>query len=344
MHDKIHSLIARYFIGSLSESEKEELINLLESNDSNQKLFDDYQLLWEHSDPITANAHIDVEGDLVKTKRRIIFRKTDLIWFLQRASAVILLAVLFSTVYINVFHSKGTSYQVSNLNIVEQEVSSTYGTRTKFKLSDGSTVYLNAGSKLIFPTEFIGKSRKVKLIGEAFFEVTPNPSKPFIVMTSDINVKVLGTAFNLGAYPGSGEVRTTLVHGKVVMEKESNGITHQLAELKPSEMAVFNISDSKIKISAEEELGKFIAWKDGKLVFFNDPIDQVAEKIGYWYNVSVKIGNNGLKRYRFTATFSDEPIEQVLDLLSKSSSIKYEIKRSVRLPDNSYSKREIVIN
>ena len=184
----------------------------------------------------------------------------------------------------------------------------------------------------------------MELTGEAFFEVTPNPLKPFIVKTSQINVKVLGTEFNLQAYPESKEISTTLVHGKVVLERETGGQLTQLAELKPSDRAVFNLDKKMIDISAEEDLDKFIAWKDGKLVFFNDPIDNVAEKLGNWYNVTVKVNKKELKRFRFTATFTDEPIEQVLELLSKSSPIKYQVKKATRLSDNSYSKREVIFN
>jgi ferric-dicitrate binding protein FerR (iron transport regulator) len=225
---------------------------------------------------------------------------------------------------------------------VNQEISTIFGIRSTFQLPDGSIVHLNSGSKLVFPTEFCGNIRKVELTGEAFFEVKPDREKPFIVKTRDINVKVLGTSFNLKAYPESKETSATLVNGKVVLESESAGIVRQLAELKPSDRAVYMSDNKSIHLSKEEDLDKFIAWKDGKLVFFNDPIDEVAEKLGIWYSVTVKIGNAGLKKYRFTATFTDEPIEQVLDLLSKSSPIKYQIKKATKLSDKSYSKRQVI--
>jgi ferric-dicitrate binding protein FerR (iron transport regulator) len=306
-------------------------------------MFEDYRLLWEHSGQIMRPDSIDTEIALAQTKRRIKFKKTNLIRFFQRAAAVLFLAVLLSATYIH-FYPVESYADMKDIQAIEQEISTVYGTRSTFKLSDGTRVYLNSGSKLKFPLKFNGNSRKVELIGEAFFEVTPNPSNPFIVKTSAINIKVLGTEFNLRSNPASNEIITTLVHGKVVLEKESDGLSTQLAELKPSEQANFKINQKTIGISTEEDLDKFIGWKDGKLVFFNDPINEVADKLGHWYNVTVSIGNSNLMRYRFTATFSDEPIEQVLDLLSKSSPIKYQIKKAVRLPDNSYSKREIIFN
>jgi ferric-dicitrate binding protein FerR (iron transport regulator) len=343
MEERIHILMSGYFLGNLKDTENLELKNHLESNPTDRKIFEDYRLLWEESESKIALKPIDVENDLIKTKLRLFLKKFNYVQFFQRAAAVLLLAVLFSSAYIYYYNATGFSDRDGHPVIV-QEISTIYGMRTKFQLSDGTWVNLNSGSKLIFPTAFEGKTRKVELVGEAFFDVTPNPAKPFIVKTSEINVKVLGTAFDLQAYPGTNKISATLVHGKIVLERELAGISKQVAELKPSDRAVYKTDEKVVNISVEEDLDKFIAWKDGKLVFFNDPIENVAEKLGYWYNVTVKISNDKLKRYRFTATFTDEPIEQVLDLLSKSSPIKYQIKKAKRLADNSYSTREIIFN
>ncbi len=343
MQEKIHILMSGYFTGNLTDTENQELRSHLESNPTDRKIFEDYRLLWEESGQKIALKPIDVEDALSKTKLRLFFKKFNYLQFFQRAAAVLLLSVLFSSAYI--YYYTTTDFSDRNENpVIVQEISTIFGVRSKFRLSDGTLVNLNSGSKLIFPTEFSGKTRNVELVGEAFFDVTPNPARPFIVKTSEINVKVLGTAFDLQAYPGTNMISTTLVHGKVVLERESDGISRQLAELRPSDRAVFRTDGKVINVSVEEDLDKYIAWKDGKLVFFNDPIENVAEKLGNWYNVTVKINNNELKRYRFTATFTDEPIEQVLDLLSKSSPIKYQIKKAKKLADNSYSMREIIIN
>ena len=343
MQEKIHILMSGYFIGNLTDAENLELKNHLESNPTDRKIFEDYRLLWEESGSKIALKPIDIENDLIKTKLRLFLKKINYVQFFQRAAAVLLLSVLFSSTYI--YYYNATDFSDRNENpVIVQEISTIFGMRSKFQLSDGTLVNLNSGSKLIFPTEFTGKTRKVELVGEAFFDVTPNPDKPFMVKTSAINVKVLGTAFDLQAYPGTNKITTTLVHGKVVLERELDGISKQVAELKPSDRAIFKTDEKVINVSVEEDLDKFIAWKDGKLVFFNDPIENVAEKLGNWFNVTVKINNNKLKRYRFTATFTDEPIEQVLDLLSKSSPIKYQIKKATRLADNSYSTREIIFN
>jgi len=342
MQENIHLLMTGYFSNNLTESEHESLKIHLESSPADLKIFEDYCLLWNESEQKIVMKPIDIESALSKTKRRLFFRKTNIIKFLQQTAAVFLLSGIFSSAYIY-YHNSVSLRDSSEQSVMTQEVTAMYGTRSKFLLSDGTTVFLNSGSKLIFPLNFKGNSRKVELVGEAFFEVIQNPAKPFIVKTSDLNVKVLGTGFNLQAYSDSKEISTTLVHGKVILETESAGISKQLAELKPSDHAVFNAGNKKINISVEEDLDKFIGWKDGKLVFFNDPLENVSDKLGNWYNVAVKISNPELKKYRFTATFTDEPIEQVLDLLSKSSPIRYRVKKATRLTDNSYSKREIII-
>ena len=343
MQEKLHDLMSAYITGNLTESEQHELTDYLELNPSDHKILEDYRLLWEESDLKIDIKSIDVEKALRQTKLRLSFNKSNILLLLQKAAAIFILAGFLSMTYLY-FHKSASITNLNQDQVITQEISTIFGNRSKFQLPDGTTVCLNSGSKLIFPSEFKGKTRKVELIGEAFFEVTPNTAKPFIVKTADIDIKVLGTAFNIQAYPKAKEISTTLVHGKVVLERGFKGVMNQIADLKPSDRAVFKLNDKVITISKEEDLDKFIAWKDGKLVFFNDPIEEVANKLGNWYNVTVTINNLSIKRYRFTATFTDEPIEKVLELLSKSSPIKYQSKKEVRLSDNSYSKREIILN
>jgi ferric-dicitrate binding protein FerR (iron transport regulator) len=265
--------------------------------------------------------------------------------FFLRYAAVFIIAVGLTAVFFNYqqLNSSSSAFSGSAL-VINQEISTNFGARMKFQLSDGTTVYLNSGSKILFPNKFAGKTRSVELSGEAFFDVTTNPDQPFVVHTNVLDVKVFGTAFNLKAYPDSREISATLVHGKINVENEISGVCRQLASLKPSQRAVYDIDNKEIRVSDEQDLDKFIAWKEGKLVFSNDPINELAEKLGIWYNVNVKVGNEGLRAHRFTATFTDEPIEQVLGLLSKSTPLKYRIIKAERNSDNSYSKRTVILN
>lgn len=342
-----YNLISRIITRQANIAEKEEFYNYLANNKQEEKLFYELKGLWLRTTLHKKNIDLDAEFKILWNRIQLNTKPSKVNLFkplLEYAAVALLLLSIGGLLQYSFskYGKWGKEYFVDTHPQINQEISTIFGTRSKIQLPDGTTVHLNSGSKLVFPTEFCGDTRKVELVGEAFFDVRPDPNKPFIVKTKAINIRVLGTSFNLKAYPESNETSTTLVHGKVVMETESAGVSKQVAELLPSDRAVYLKDSQSIRLTKEEDLDKFIAWKDGKLVFFDDPISEVAEKLGIWYNVDVKIGSTSLMKYRFTATFTDEPIEQVLELLSKSSPIKYKIKEAAKLSDKSYTRREII--
>ncbi len=141
-------------------------------------------------------------------------------------------------------------------------------------LADGSKVFLNAESSLKYPVLFSGDLRKVKLEGEAYFEVKRNPEKPFVVDIGGMQVNVLGTTFGIRAYADEREIRTTLVSGRVNVSAGK-----QVYELKPSEQAVFDKQTEAVKVAAvDTEL--FVGWKDGRLVFDNCSLERIFERLG----------------------------------------------------------------
>ena len=179
MEENIHILISEYFDGNLTESEFQVLNNHLKSNPSDLKIYEDYRLLSAESGKKIALKQIDIENALIKTKLRLFFRKTTLLQYLQRVAAILLLAGIFSTAFIYYYNSHSIIYHYEHPGTL-QEVSTIFGTRSKFQLPDGTTVNLNSGSKLIFPIEFSGNTRNVELVGEAFFDVTADAKKPFV--------------------------------------------------------------------------------------------------------------------------------------------------------------------
>lgn len=343
MKEEFEILITKFLEGRLTTEEEKQLNDWLNDDPGHQKVADDYRMLWQQAGAATHYYLFDIEKALKATKRRMpSFARKSLFGPLSNiAAAVLALALITSGV---LFYQGSNNRKASKMEVVMQEVTTAYGTRSKFQLPDSSTVYLNSGSRLLFPSVFSEGSRDVVLSGEAFFEVRKDVENPFIVKTGSLQVRVLGTAFNVQAYENGEEMSTTLVCGKVQLERVSGSRVTPYAELNPNERAVFNFNDRKLRISKEEDLEKYTAWKDGKLVFFNDPISVVANKLGNWYNVEVQVNNPKLKNYHFTATFTDEPIEQVLDLLSKSSPMHYKIQRAVKQDDNSYTKRIVILN
>ncbi|OQP47881.1 FecR family protein [Niastella populi] len=151
-------------------------------------------------------------------------------------------------------------------------------------LSDGSKVWLNSGSSIRYPVHFVGNERKVEITGEAYFEVTHNSRQPFIVKANSMEVQVLGTTFNINAYPDEGAIKTTLVAGKVkVLNRAAS--TEQSAVLAPGQQA--QLQSEKISVARQVNIDQAVAWRYGRFQFDRDDIKTVMRQIARWYDVEV---------------------------------------------------------
>lgn len=221
------------------------------------------------------------------------------------------------------------------------------GVRKQVELPDGTKVWLNSGSDLYFINDFTGASREVKLEGEAFFDVVKNAARPFIVHAGDIDVKVLGTAFNVKAYPADGNVETTLYRGLVNITK-ANDKTFQPIMLYPNQKITVprhRIADEGDKIvttSSASTIKKSIAiqqidstrveplrietaWMYNRLEFKGDSFAELALKMERWYNVKISFTDESVKQLNFTGSFEKENVEQALLALSVANSFNYKI-------------------
>jgi transmembrane sensor len=224
------------------------------------------------------------------------------------------------------------------------EIQATYGTQSKLKLPDGTTVHLNSGSSMKYPVSFNNlDERRVELIGEGFFEVESQQGKPFIVDVGRLQVEVTGTRFNIDAYSDNSNITVALVEGSVNLTRGSASGSNPVAKLNPGEVAQFRTDENRLYINEVADMEKFYAWTEGKMVFIDDPIHVVVEKLSHWYNVDIEIADRRLDRYRFTGTFIDEPVEQILAILSRTSPMGYSIAPSRKLEDNSFTKRKIIL-
>lgn len=188
-------------------------------------------------------------------------------------------------------------------------------------LSDGTKVWLNSKSSLKYPVEFSGDKRTVTLEGEAYFEVTKNPHSPFTVKTKSGNVTVLGTHFNVSAYQEDRNFEATLAEGKVKVSeigKESQSVI-----LRPGQQA--RVKNETLTVAEVDPL-VYTAWKDGKFYFENENLKNILTKMARWYNFNVKFEQKALEQIKFTGiVLKDEPIDRFLDIISKSSNVKYKI-------------------
>ena len=166
------------------------------------------------------------------------------------------------------------------------EVVIPYGKRSQLALEDGTKVWLNAGSKMAFPTKFTGKNRVVFLEGEAYFEVAHNEKVPFLVNTNDVTVKVLGTRFNLSAYRSDQHTETVLIEGKVaISERSTLGFLKNETIIKPNQKATYTKADKKISVTKETDVELDIAWTEGWLKFSHQSLIEVLTKLQRFYNI-----------------------------------------------------------
>jgi len=236
---------------------------------------------------------------------------------------------------------------VSDKNL-QSEISTKPGSRTKIQLPDGSSVWLNGGSKLVYDNLNFGKKiREVTLIGEGYFDIVKNREKPFIIHANKVNIKVLGTAFNVKAYPDEKNTETSLIRGsiEVTIKNRTEKIT-----MKPNDKLVVSNdetelnglnSNTKKKVSVDSDVFMAMrhltlandestiietAWVDNKLVFDKESFEDVALKMEKWYGVSIRITDDQLKLQQLTGTFEKETVAEALRALKISTPIfKYEI-------------------
>lgn len=205
-------------------------------------------------------------------------------------------------------------------------VASNGGTPLPFSLPDGSVAYLNGGSTLTYPAKFDGKERKVHLSGEAYFSVEYREKQPFIVSVRNdkVNVRVLGTVFNVQAYQEEQEVRTTLISGRVdLIVREAGGIQREQS-LFPSQQAIYLFPSGKVEVNHVNTSDK-VAWIEGKLVFDQLLLPEVLKKLSRFYQVEFDIKDDIIRTYKFKGVFVNKSLLHILEYLKISSDIDYNV-------------------
>jgi len=204
-------------------------------------------------------------------------------------------------------------------NIISVPVGGEY----RLTLSDGTKVYLNSMTTLKYPVQFGSDKREVELVGEAYFEVVKNEAKPFVVNTTEMKVEVLGTSFNVNAYEDSENTVTTLVEGKVKLLHSSNQGEEQI--LKPNEQAVMDNLSGKIVLS-NVDVSNYISWKDGQLVFYDMPLEEIMTQLTRWYSAKVFYMNPEVKSIRFSGSLDKyDEIGKFIDIIQATQKVNVKI-------------------
>ncbi|MFY9152672.1 MAG: FecR family protein [Prolixibacteraceae bacterium] len=247
---------------------------------------------------------------------KIVKRKLKISDLMLRFAAILIIGLIISTVF---FFMKSTQdHYIAEI----QTITTPFGAKTNFTLSDGSLVWLNSGSSISYISRF-GKTRLVSLKGEAFFEVRKD-GKPFIVLTEYGDVEVKGTSFNVKAFSGEN-FQATLLTGIVKVKEKQTGT---VVSIQPGQQAGICGTEIKVK-NVETDL--FSSWKDGKLIFRNEYLPFVTKRLERWYNVKIELANDKrLSEISYTGTLEMESFSEVLQLLKVTAPIDYSYNEKTR--------------
>lgn len=202
-----------------------------------------------------------------------------------------------------------------------QELSSPAGTRSKVILPDGSQVWLNAESRIRYSIPFVRETRQMELVGEAFLDIAENQESPLEVKSGQVTVRVLGTRFNMKAFPDDEQVEVVLKEGRVELEHENKGPKGRRVVLRPGQQWVYDKASNTAALN-EVDADRYTAWHKNRLVLDKTSMQEMAKQLERWYGIRVMIMDEALNKYKFTTVFENEPLHRVIELLEMSSPIR----------------------
>ena len=308
----IEIIISKYLSKEATAEDIKILEDWISATPENYRSFLSQKNVWEVSHPAFNPEEIDVDSAHRKVMEQILHPnqpvsvrpKLSFLHYWQQVAAILLLPLLILSAYL---YFKPAS-QIAE---TYQELFTPYGTWSVVNLPDGSKVWLNANSKLVYPTAFIEKERTVFLEGEAYFKVTKD-AKPFIVKTDYLQTKVLGTEFNVKSYTAE-DSHVTLISGKVQVRSHENA---RFVDLEPGKDAML-LSDGLFEVK-EVNSEAYTYWKDGYFYFDELPLADIMKSIGRWYNVNVTFRNKEAMAYRIHFMSNRQSgIEETIRLMNR---------------------------
>lgn len=333
--NRIEELLPRYCEGLATDEERLLVEAWIDESEENRRVAKQIHTLYLAADTMQVMKKVDTEKALTKVKGRMSdneSKRTTWWQWAQRAAAVLFIPLLVTLLVQNFGTDRQELAQM-------MEVKTNPGMMTSLTLPDGTVVFLNSESTLSYPSQFDGDVRNVTLQGEAYFEVAKNPEKKFIVSTShQSQIEVLGTHFNVEAYEKEDRISATLVEGKIGFIFNQGNVSKKVL-MDPGQKLVYDSKDSKVQLYAttgESEL----AWKEGKIIFRNTPLEEGLRMLEKRYNVEFIIKNNRLKEDSFTGAFTNQRLERILEYFQLSSHIRW---RYLDSPDITDEKSKIEI-
>lgn len=311
------SILLDYFDNKLSQEQVDLIEKWYVESESNQRFYKDVFILYKTSSIESNKMEIDVDACFQRFNKRNRFRNIKWLYFTRYVAAF----------FIGVCCSVGLySLSLSVRTVEPMTIMTAKDERASVKLPDGSLVALNSNTQIQYKEGFWTKDRKVNLVGEAYFEVVNN-NNPFIVRSKDIDIKVLGTKFNVRSRASEKDVITTLLEGSVYVNSEK---MLQEYVLRPGESLKINSLDGTSDLFSYNIPENILLWRTGKLIFDHTPLLEITQTLEQHFNTSIIINSKDLENELFTCEFSTQStIDNILIILSLTNKFTFE-----RLDDN----------
>ena len=294
-------LLKRFFEGQATTDEEMRVREWMDASEENRRAYFRERKMYDMTLLLTDEAEIKSAPKPAKKDVRFFIK------FIEIA------AVAVVTLVITLFYK---NREEQNYWLTAQKISAPAGQRVQLELSDGTQVWLNARTKIEYPAAFVGKDRRVKLDGEAYFQVAKNASKPFIVQTSKGDVEVLGTKFNVESYSDDNTFTTALMEGAVKVT--AGGYQ---CNLKPNQMAY--LKDGKIRVAPIEDYNPY-RWREGIISFKNETFPDIIHEFEKYYGVEFRIENKTVMSYRCSGKFRhSDGVQYALRVLQKDVDFKF---------------------
>lgn len=317
------TILIDYLKGLLNHDERDKVEDWYNQSAENKKRLEDLYFLLFVSDRIDAVETIDVDKLFIQFKKKLqksaSVRKLS---FLRRATAIaaIFIGLLFM----------GSTISLVLLNKDQQQmtVATQLGERAKVTLPDGTNVWLNACSKIIYSKSLLSNKRNVTLNGEGYFEVMPKKNSPFLVSNKSSKIKVLGTHFNVKCNDDEDYISASLLEGSILFSEQQDDLE---VVLKPGEEILYDRLNNKYSVHPINSNEDITGWINGKIVFTNSTLEEIAKKLERHYNVKISFTDDMVKKERFNADFeASDNIYQIISLLEATKKFKFNLNTNDR--------------
>ena len=333
---KMTNDILQIVVGNQKKDQKEIFFSRLEEDKQAKDEFIKIKNAWALASAKKKMSEYQMERLYVNFKKQLSMKEKTNYFKISnylKYAAIFILAISISSLFFFIqFHHPEKQKAIENYTTVIAD----NGQLVRIILPDSSVVWLNSGTKITYNNNFAVSNREINLNGQAFFQVTKNKEIPLRVFCKNLEVRVFGTRFDVRAYPEDQNISVVLESGKVEIFNSKVKSFHY--KLNPGEMAQFDKLSEKLALK-KVNVEKFTSWKDGILIFMDDPMTEVIHKLQRRYNIDIEVAQPAIYKSVFTATIKNETLDEIFKSIGYACSVQYKIIRG----NNSNAKTKIIL-